>query len=144
MFFLSSSASKERRRRNGAPNFRTYLSDTQDQVTFMRREPTARQMDVLLFIHKKAVCPSMREIAKHLGVTSNNGVNDHIQGLKARGLIENQEGVARSTRVTDAGLALLGVKRCPTCLGNGHIYPRRNETNSPADHPEVAAGSSNT
>lgn len=68
------------------------------------RDPlTDRQRQVLRFITRFIRChgfaPSFREIAGHLGVTSVNGVDDHLIALEKKGYIRRDRNVARSIRV---------------------------------------------
>lgn len=62
---------------------------------------TDRQRECLLFIKtykdSHGYAPSMREIGKHMGIRSSNGVNDHLQALERKGAIKrSNDGTARS------------------------------------------------
>lgn len=92
----------------------------------LMRPPTARQRQVLLFIHefsaRRGMPPTLREIGTHLGITSTNGVNDHLRLLERRGLIVRGDMLSRALRVTVEGLRALGVLAtfeppapCPRC-----------------------------
>ena len=66
---------------------------------------TDRQAIVLDFItahiDQHGVAPSYREIAEHLGISSTNGVSDHLLALERKGYIERYgSGKARSVRLT--------------------------------------------
>lgn len=92
----------------------------------MVRQPTARQIEVLRFMvyfHAETLrAPTFREVSESLGATSSNTANDHLRALLRKGLISWPEGSkSRAITVTDAGLAALGLKRCPTCRGRGHV-----------------------
>lgn len=75
---------------------------------------TSRQQQVLDFIgsyHRvHGYSPTMREIAAHIGVSSTNGVNDHLKALARKGYVENAKprkpgrggGLARTLRLTGA------------------------------------------
>jgi repressor LexA len=76
------------------------------------REPlTERQADVLAYIKQhiaaKHYQPSVREIGRHFGITSPNGVICHVKALERKGYIErarNEAGraVARGFVVVEA------------------------------------------
>jgi SOS-response transcriptional repressor LexA len=76
------------------------------------RPPTSRQYAVLKFIHEHlrihATPPTLREIGRHMGISSTNGVNDHIVALERKGLVIRQELQARTVRLTVEGLRALG------------------------------------
>lgn len=63
---------------------------------------TPRQNAVLAFVcdfrAEHGYSPSLREIAAHLVVTL-NAANGHVHALEAKGLIDRDEGVARSIRL---------------------------------------------
>jgi SOS-response transcriptional repressor LexA len=83
------------------------------------RAPTARQLDVLRFVHEHTESsghpPTLREIAGHFEWTSINGVNDHLQALERKGLVVRYDYLTRSVRVTAEGLRMLGVEVCGEC-----------------------------
>lgn len=86
------------------------------------REPTARQREVLSFVRhftaSRGFPPTMREIGEHFGMSSTNGVNDHLDALERRGLLVRYNYQARSARVTAEGERVLNhvpLDCCPTC-----------------------------
>jgi repressor LexA len=70
-------------------------------------KPTDRQLDVLRFVaghiaaHRYA--PSIREICEGLGVSSGNGISQHLDYLEQKGLIGRTPKVSRGLWVTGAG-----------------------------------------
>jgi SOS-response transcriptional repressor LexA len=76
------------------------------------RKPTERQMRVLRFVHEYAVTrgspPTIREIAAAVGVSSTNGIAEHLSALQRKGLVVRRDSVSRGVRVTVEGLAALG------------------------------------
>lgn len=83
------------------------------------RPLTDRQRDVLAYVHqfttKRGHPPALREIGKHFGIGSTNGVNDHLNALERKGMVVRYDYLTRSVRVTAEGLRELGVERCSTC-----------------------------
>lgn len=65
---------------------------------------TRRQKEVLdylrSFIDKHDYAPSYREIADHFGYSSVATVAEHIESLKQKGYLENEENMARSIQLT--------------------------------------------
>jgi repressor LexA len=65
---------------------------------------TRRQKEVLeylrAFIDKHDYAPSYREIADHFGFSSVATVAEHIDSLKAKSYLENEENMARSIQLT--------------------------------------------
>lgn len=70
------------------------------------RALTARQAAVLGLITEhhavKGYPPTLREIAKALGIRSTNGVNDHLRALERKGYIVRGDTVARGIRIVDS------------------------------------------
>lgn len=71
---------------------------------------TPRQREILAFIQgyrdAHGFPPSIREIGVHFGITSTNGVNDHLQALQRKGHLHRTPYVARSavpTGIIDKG-----------------------------------------
>lgn len=66
---------------------------------------TARQAEalrlILTFVDVNGYPPSLRELARLMGVTSTNGVNQHLRALKRKGFIELAPRVARGIRVVE-------------------------------------------
>ena len=58
--------------------------------------PTRRQMEVLRFVYdyllKYGYQPTLREIAKKLGIANHNGVFGHLSALERRGYLAMTEG----------------------------------------------------
>jgi repressor LexA len=73
--------------------------------------PTDRQREILAFIRewtqKQKYPPSWRDIGDHFGITSSNGVDDHLQALKKRGLVAWGPQCSRTLRLTNAGYQVL-------------------------------------
>ncbi len=70
----------------------------------MTRGLTLRQRDILEFIVRcvrdNGFPPTIAEIGNRFGISSTNGVNDHLVALERKGFIERSS-KARSIRVTD-------------------------------------------
>jgi SOS-response transcriptional repressor LexA len=49
---------------------------------------TNRQAEVLDFIERSSIPPTLREIGAELGIKSTNGVNDHLRALERKGRID--------------------------------------------------------
>lgn len=64
---------------------------------------TPRQQKVLSFIEDQieaeGFAPTIREIGRHLGIASTNGVNDHLKALERKGYIQRQDQKSRTLRV---------------------------------------------
>lgn len=64
---------------------------------------TPRQQKVLSFIEDQidaqGFAPTIREIGRHLGIASTNGVNDHLKALERKGYIGRQDQKSRTLRV---------------------------------------------
>lgn len=60
---------------------------------------TKRQAELLDFIRARRVCPSVREMAAHLGLASVSGVVRLLNSLEERGYIRRLPGQARSIAV---------------------------------------------
>lgn len=80
--------------------------------------PTARQVEVLTAVTRlteaEGHAPTVRELADHLGISSNNGVMDHLRSLQAKGLLDWRPGRARTLRLTG-----LGAQFVPVRVGGG-------------------------
>ncbi len=74
-------------------------------VAASRRALTARQQQVLDFIRSHAASngypPTLREIGKHMGIRSTNGVNDHLRALERKGAIRRRDGLSRGSVPVD-------------------------------------------
>lgn len=70
----------------------------------MQPKLTKRQSQVLEFIRDRIRAwgypPTIREICEHLGVSSTNGVSDHLKALKRKGLLTQQESKSRTLAPT--------------------------------------------
>ena len=68
---------------------------------------TDRQQRVLSFIEgqikKLGYPPTIREIGRHLGIRSTNGVNDHLNALERKGFIKRQDHKSRTLVVIKGG-----------------------------------------
>ena len=68
----------------------------------MNRELTSRQEEVLAFINTciehRGYPPTMREIGQHLGISSTNGVNDHLKALERKGYLTRDDMKSRALR----------------------------------------------
>src|SRR5438477_9693489 len=66
-------------------------------------ELTERQQRVLGFIEsqirKHGYPPTIREIGRHLGIKSTNGVNDHLNALQRKGYIKRQDHKSRTLAI---------------------------------------------
>lgn len=80
---------------------------------------TDRQRAVLRLLAGGA---TMREIGRSLGIASTNGVRDHYMALARKGLVEATGHAAHTDyRLTDAGLLVVGLRRCAHCGGVGTV-----------------------
>jgi repressor LexA len=70
---------------------------------------TERQERVLHFIEsqikKNGYPPTIREIGRHLGIKSTNGVNDHLNALQRKGFIKRQDHKSRTLSVVRSATA---------------------------------------
>ncbi len=70
---------------------------------------TERQQRVLSFIEaqirKNGFPPTIREIGRHLGIRSTNGVNDHLNALERKGFVKRQDHKSRTLVVIKGGKA---------------------------------------
>lgn len=70
---------------------------------------TERQHRVLSFIdaqiRRNGFPPTIREIGRHLGIRSTNGVNDHLNALERKGFIKRQDHKSRTLVVIKGGKA---------------------------------------
>lgn len=69
---------------------------------------TERQQRVLSFIEgqirKHGFPPTIREIGRHLGIRSTNGVNDHLNALERKGFVKRQDHKSRTLVVIKGGV----------------------------------------
>lgn len=86
-------------------------------------ELTERQRQALVFIadsiKDRGYPPTLREIGRHLGIRSTNGVNDHLRALERKGHLSRDMMTARGLQLTEYGL---------TALGRGPLVPPPPET----------------
>jgi repressor LexA len=72
-----------------------------------REELTQRQQRVLSFIEsqirKNGYPPTIREIGRHLGIKSTNGVNDHLNALQKKGYLKRQDHKSRTLTIVKGG-----------------------------------------
>lgn len=68
----------------------------------MTEELTRRQQQVLDFISQcvaaRGYPPTLREIGKHMGIRSTNGVNDHLKALERKGHLARDDMKSRALR----------------------------------------------
>lgn len=68
---------------------------------------TERQRRVLAFIElhirQHGFPPTIREIGRHLGIKSTNGVNDHLNALQKKGFLTREEGKSRTLQLVRDG-----------------------------------------
>lgn len=66
-------------------------------------------------IHRRP--PSLRDIGRHVNITSTSVVSYHLDQLHRNGLIDREPLISRAIIITEAGLKILGItiKECPTC-----------------------------
>jgi len=68
----------------------------------MRTTLTRRQEEVLGFIQHcieaRGYPPTLREIGEHLGISSTNGVNDHLKALERKGFLARDDMKSRALR----------------------------------------------
>ena len=73
---------------------------------------TRRQSEVLAFIRQfmdsESMPPTLREIAKGMGFSSDNAARDHVRALDRRGAIELVEGSSRGIRLINEGVPVIG------------------------------------
>lgn len=96
---------------------------TRRVVALMRRnEPTAKQAAVLAYVvayaDEHGIPPTLREIGAEFGITSVNGVRQHLVALIRKGLLRSAgKGFARGHVPTPAGVAAVPpLERSPTEL----------------------------
>lgn len=74
-------------------------------------ELTDRQLQVLEFIADHVLArgypPSIREIGLRFAISSTNGVNDHLDALVEKGVLERDALTSRGLRITETGHAVL-------------------------------------
>lgn len=110
------------------------------ETGYQPKRPTERQREVITFIaaHQRVngQPPTWREIATHLGVSSTNGITDHVNTLIRDGwltraafapvadrFIDERYGVRgdrrRPIRLTEAAMTLVFGPPCKRCNGTG-------------------------
>ena len=73
--------------------------------------PTQRQREILRLIAERideGLPPTVRELGDALGISSTNGVADHLAALVRKGLLERRHNRARAMRLTTYGLQTIG------------------------------------
>ena len=79
---------------------------------------TARQLEVLRTIaaetKARGYAPTLRELGDALGITSANGVADHLHALKRKGLVTHDSKKSCTLRLTVEGVAALRFIRTPS------------------------------
>jgi repressor LexA len=98
---------------------------------------TARQQAIFDFIVERITScgypPTIREIGRHLGIRSTNGVADHLKALKRKGYLRQQGQKSRTWQPIGAG-----VLRLPEAPATATVTPMR-ATNAHARTPGRAA-----
>lgn len=89
---------------------------------------TSRQHACLAFIEEfirsKGYAPTIREIGKHFGFSSTNGVTDHLNALERKGYLARPDGLCRAMSVLVSAeqapviSATTPMSRCEHC---GHL-----------------------
>lgn len=73
--------------------------------------PTLRQLEVLdaleQFRFERGYSPTVRELADAVGISSTNGMADHLAALRKKGCIDSDSLRARTLRLTDHGVTHL-------------------------------------
>lgn len=68
---------------------------------------TSRQTEIVVhvarYVRANGIAPTVRELADALGITSTNGVVDHLLALERKGLIERAQGKSRAVVLTTVG-----------------------------------------
>lgn len=80
----------------------TDTTETTDQTDTPTEHPlTARQQEVLAWIraNSRLYSPTVREIAKALGIRSPNGVTCHLKALERKGVIRRSPRSSRGIEV---------------------------------------------
>jgi len=75
---------------------------------------TSRQQEVLVYLVQYTLehlyQPTIREIVQHLGVSSNNGVYEHLKALEKKGYVVLKTGNARSRAIQLNDISLMFYK----------------------------------
>jgi repressor LexA len=70
-----------------------------------RDQLTDRQKEILAFINRSigdsGYPPTLREIGRHFGIKSTNGVNDHLRALEKKGYLQREDMKSRALRPVD-------------------------------------------
>lgn len=76
---------------------------------------TERQKQILDFVgasyRERGFAPTIREICEQFDIKSTNGVNDHLNALKRKGVLTREENRARSLVLTTKGRIICGLAR---------------------------------
>jgi repressor LexA len=90
----------------------------------MAKGLTRRQADILQFIvdtiREERIPPTIAEVGQQFGISSTNGVNDHLVALEKKGYIERSS-KARSIRLTEKAAASMYESPVPMIPLLGHI-----------------------
>ena len=74
---------------------------------------TPRQTVLMDFIVERIrgyqLPPTLREMGSSLGISSTNGVNDHLNALQKKGWIERTSGRSRGIMITEAAMVKYGL-----------------------------------
>lgn len=66
---------------------------------------TDRQREIFEFIRSRPVVPTVREIGRHFGIRSPNGVLCHLKSLERKGLIRRDPQKSRGIEIADGPTA---------------------------------------
>jgi repressor LexA len=119
----------------------TRQHDDTDASEISADELTDRQQRVLQFIEtqirKNGYPPTIREIGRHLGIKSTNGVNDHLNALQRKGYIKRQDHKSRTLSVVKGGLDDSGERAAPAPAPSSKRMPGLEEVTFDDDLIEV-------
>jgi len=90
----------------------TNLTDRQARVLDIIQSETA----------KRGFPPTVREIARTMGIRNPNGVKCHLDALRAKGYIETDAGVSRGIRLTDDAAVPGGYPVIGEVAAGGPVY----------------------
>jgi SOS-response transcriptional repressor LexA len=100
---------------------------------------THRQAQVLDYIEREPIPPTLREIGRELDIKSTNGVNDHLRALERKGRIAcATDSRSRHIQVllplTDDERAVFSLGRLHRCESCNQVLPGQ-ELDAPARPP---------
>jgi len=110
----------------------------------MATDLTPRQKTILRYladvIRDRGYPPTITEIGEHFGISSTNGVFDHLKVLERKGFIRRESNRARSIQLTEAALGVL-LSTSEPARREEHRWPHlgRIAAGFPVDAPEQQA-----